>query len=354
MTQGHQTNSKQSHRPISSEQPCFLIAEIGINHNGDLDLALKSIEAARKCGVDAVKFQNYVTDDFLSDHRLTYEYPGPNGPIVESQYDLFKRNELTDQQFRILKNCCDTLDVEFLSTPTSERGVDFLSSLGCKKVKNGSDYLVNHRLVAAMARSGMDTILSTGMATMAEIDGAVSTFRASGGRDPILLHCTSTYPTSASDLNLRRIPVLAQAFGCFSGFSDHSEGITAATVATVLGANVIEKHFTLDRSLPGPDHSFSSDPAELSQLVNAIRYTESSLGTTKLGPTEAEEASRESFRLSCVAAESIEKGTILTASHIAFRRPGVGLAPDMETVLIGRTTNVMLKKGDVFTWSHLQ
>lgn len=354
MVQGQQTSSQPYRRRIGPHQPCFLIAEIGINHNGDLNLALKNIEAARESGVDAVKFQNYVTSDFLSDRSLIYEYEGPDGPIVESQYDMFKRNELSDDQFRILKHCCDSLGVEFLSTPTSERGVDFLARMGCRKIKNGSDYLVNHRIVAAMARSGMDTILSTGMATMAEIDDAVSVYRASGGRELILLHCTSIYPTAPHDLNLRRIPVLAQAFGCLSGFSDHSEGITAATAATVLGAHVIEKHFTLDRSLPGPDHRFSSDPAEMAQLVTAVRDVESSLGTAKLGPTEAESLSRESFRLSCVAAEAIDKGTVLTASHLAFRRPGHGLAPKLETALIGRTTSVDLKKGDVFAWSHLQ
>lgn len=353
-TRIHQSKSKEIYRSISPELPCFLIAEIGINHNGDINLALKSIKAASKCGVQAVKFQNYVTSDFISDKTLDYIYAGPDGRIVESQYDLFKRNELSDEQFIKLKKCCDSLGVEFLSTPTNEGGVEFLRKLGCKKVKNGSDYLVNQRLVAAMALSGMDTILSTGMATMAEIDDAVSIFRATNGRDPILLHCTSSYPTEPHDLNLRRIPVLAHAFGCLSGFSDHSIGITAATVATVVGANVIEKHFTLDRNLPGPDHYFSADPSEMLQLVNAVRCTESSLGTMKLGPTESEMDSRKSFRLSCVAAESIAKGTVLTASHIAFRRPGHGFPPKFEPALLGRTTTKDLIKGELFAWSYLQ
>jgi len=339
---------------MGSQPPCFVIAEIGINHNGSIELAKKSIEAAKKCGVDAVKFQNYVTTDFISDRSLTYQYPGPDGRITESQYDLFKRNELSDEQFTLLKQCCDSIGIEFLSTPTNRQGVEFLAGIGCRMVKNGSDYLVNHRLVAAMACSGMETILSTGMATLAEIDEAVSTFKAAGGKDLTLLHCTSTYPTAPQNLNLRRIPVLAQAFGCLSGFSDHSEGITAATAAVVLGASMVEKHFTLDRSLPGPDHHFSSDPAEMAQLVAAVRYAEASLGTSILGPTEAEMSSRESFRLSCVAAEDIEKGTVLTASHLAFRRPGHGLPPRLESALLGRTTTVDLKKGEILNWSHLQ
>jgi len=354
MVDQQQVSSQHSERRIAFQQPCYLIAEIGINHNGDVDLACKTIEAAMRCGVDAVKFQNYVTSDFLSDRRLTYEYQQSDGPVVESQYDMFKRNELSTEQLIRLKQHCDALGVSFLSTPTNEQGVELLARLGCSMVKNGSDYLVNHRLVAAMARSGMDTILSTGMATLAEIDDAVGTFRRACGRELILLHCTSTYPTDASDLNLRRIPVLAQAFGCLSGFSDHSEGITAATAAVVLGACVIEKHFTLDRTLPGPDHRFSSDPAEMAALVSAVRYTEASLGTTCLGPTQAEMASRQSFRLSCVAAEAIETGTVLTPDHLAFRRPGNGLPPRLDTALIGRTTKVDLHKGDVINWNHLQ
>ena len=339
---------------LAPMKPCFLIAEIGINHNGDLDLARKTIEAAKQCGVDAVKFQNYVTSDFLSDRSLTYEYIGPQGSVIESQYDLFKRNELSTEQLRLLKAHCDAIGLTFLSTPTNEQGVELLAELGCQMVKNGSDYLVNHRLVASMARSGMATILSTGMATLAEIDEAVCTFREAGGRDLTLLHCTSTYPTAAQDLNLRRIPVLAQAFGCQAGFSDHSEGITAPTAAVVLGACLIEKHFTLDRQLPGPDHRFSADPAEMAQLVAAVRYAEASLGDTGLGPTQSEMGSRQAFRLSCVAAEAIAPGTVLTAAHLAFRRPGHGLPPKMESALIGRTTKIELRKGDLLRWEQLQ
>lgn len=336
------------------DRPCYLIAEIGLNHNGDIDLARKTIQAAKRCGVNAVKFQNYATSDFLSDHTLTYQYEGPSGVVVESQYEMFKRYELSYAQLQQLKEFCDSLAITFLSTPTSETGVQQLSSLGCRLVKNGSDYLVNHRLIAAMAKSGMSTILSTGMATMAEIDDAVTCFRQAGGTELTLLHCTSTYPTPPEDLNLRRIPVLAQAFGCLAGFSDHSEGITAATAAVVMGACVIEKHFTLDKNLPGPDHRFSSDPNEMSQLVAAVRYAELSLGNAQLGPTQAEMESRQSFRLSCVANESIESGTTLTSEHIAFRRPGCGLPPMYEAALIGRKTRVDLQKGDLFRWDQLQ
>jgi N-acetylneuraminate synthase/N,N'-diacetyllegionaminate synthase len=203
-------------------------------------------------------------------------------------------------------------------------------------LKNGSDYLVHLPLVRTMARTGLTTVLSTGMATLAEIDDAVRAFRAAGGTDLILLHCTSSYPTPPEDVNLRRIPALAAAFGCPAGLSDHSAGTAVAAGAVALGACFVEKHFTLDKDLPGPDHRFSADPAELRELVQSVRTVEAALGTPAIGPTPSEDAGRRDFRLSCAAARDLAPGEVLTDEDIAFQRPGTGLPPAAAAWVVGR------------------
>jgi N-acetylneuraminate synthase/N,N'-diacetyllegionaminate synthase len=205
-----------------------------------------------------------------------------------------------------------------------------------------------------MAATRRPTILSTGMATVAEIDEAVTTFRKAGGGELVLLHCTSSYPTPPRDVNLRRIPVLARMFGCLAGFSDHTEGTVAAVAAVVLGACFIEKHFTLDRQLPGPDHRFSSDPAEFAALVKAIRATEIHLGDEAVGPTESERVGRIQFRLSCVAVSDLQLGTRLEREHIAFRRPGAGIAPTFRDSLVGLTLMRAVAAGQPLQWADFK
>lgn len=334
--------------------PCFIIAEIGINHNGDIKLAKRTIEAARDCGVDAVKFQSYETDDFISDDSLDYTYVSGGAKIHENQREMFKRLELTNRDLIELKHYCDALGVEFISTPTNPKGVDFLASIGCKRVKNGSDFLTNHLLVSAMAHSGMQVILSTGMSTLSEIDEAVRDFRNAGGDDLILLHCTSLYPTPFRELNLRRIPILSQVFSCPAGFSDHSTGSTAAVIAFVLGASVIEKHFTLDNELPGPDHSFSSNPVEMAQLVTSVRCSYSALGSTAIGLSDAEMLSRQSYRLSVVAARNLAAGITISRDDIKLSRPGTGIAPSHLSTIIGRTLASPLHRGEQILWNNLK
>ncbi|HVO47226.1 MAG TPA: N-acetylneuraminate synthase family protein [Steroidobacteraceae bacterium] len=330
------TAIKVGDRLVGPGQPAFLAAEIGINHNGDLGLARESIDAAAQAGADGVKFQNYRTEDFVSDRSLTYEYVSQGGKVVEPQYDMFKRCELSFDALEQLKDHCDRRGVIFFSTPTSDDGVVDLVRLKAPLLKNGSDYLVNLALVRAMARTGLPTVVSTGMATLAEIDDAARAFREAGGQDLLLLHCTSSYPTAPADVHLRKIPALASAFGCPVGLSDHTYGIVAAVGAVTLGACFVEKHFTLDRSLPGPDHRFSSDPGEFRQLVDAIRTLEASLGDSVVGPTPSEAAGRRDFRLSCVAARDLPAEHILRAEDIAFRRPGMGLPPKAVHWLVGR------------------
>ena len=344
---------KAGERAIGSGHPCFLVAEVGLNHNGDLDLAHRSIDAAADAGADAAKFQNYRTEDFIADRSLTYEYVSAGKKVVESQYEMFKRCELSPDSLAELKRHCDERGVTFFSTPTSEDGVGSLVDLDVKLLKNGSDYLVHLPLVRAMARSEVATVLSTGMATGAEIDDAVRAFREAGGTELILLHCTSSYPTPAGDVNLRKIPALSATYGCPVGFSDHTEGTVAALGAIALGACFIEKHFTVDRELPGPDHRFSSDPAEFEELARAVRYLEESLGSSVIGPTPSEEAGRRNYRLSCVAARDLPAGHRLGEEDVTFARPGTGLPPKGVQWLLGRSLARSIEAGEPFEPSDL-
>jgi N-acetylneuraminate synthase/N,N'-diacetyllegionaminate synthase len=334
-------------RRIGDGQPCFIVAEIGINHNGDMELARRMIDAAAAAGADAVKFQNYRTEDFILDRSLTYEYKSHGRRVKESQYEMFKRCELSTSQLRQLCAHCRKRGVFFFSTPTSEDGIAELVRLGSPLLKNGSDYLVHLPLIRAMAKTGLPTALSTGMATLAEIKEAVRAFRKAGGKKLILLHCTSSYPTPAADVHLRKIPALAAKFGCPTGLSDHTDGIAAAIGAVTMGACFIEKHFTLDKNLPGPDHRFSADPAEFKALVRAVRFAEQALGKAVIGPTPSEMAGRKNFRLSCVAAGDLPANHVLTGKDVAFCRPATGLPPAEIDRLLGRKLRRPVKAGEV-------
>ena len=339
------SNTKKDKSP----QQVFIVAEVGINHNGDMDLARKSIIAAAEAGADSVKFQNYRTEDFISDRGLIFEYQSQGRTIKEPQYDMFKRCELTPDQLRFLMDECSSAGILFHSTPTSLEGIRDLQTIGCSVLKNGSDFLTNLRLIRAMGETGLKTILSTGMATLAEIDNAVRAFRETGNENLTLLHCTSSYPTPPRDVNLARIAVLRDAFNVEVGFSDHSSGTTAAVGATVLGASWIEKHFTLRKDLPGPDHWFSVDPTELRKLVLAIREAESMVGSPRIGPTAVETSGRRDFHLSCVASRDISKGECIEARDISFHCPGDGISPALEDILIGLRLRRYVKKGHKFS-----
>lgn len=340
-------------RLIGEGQPCFVVAEVGINHNGDAELAHRMIDVAADSGADGVKFQNYRTEDFVADCSATYEYISQGKTVVESQFEMFKRCELDSARLGELREHCDARGVVFFGTPTSAAGVAELVAAGSPMLKNGSDYLGNLQLLETMARTNLPTVVSTGMATLGEIDEAVRAFRGAGGESLILLHCTSSYPTLAQDVNLRKIPVLSAAFGCPAGFSDHTEGITASMGAVVVGACFIEKHFTLDKTLPGPDHWFSADPSELRELVDSVRSVERNLGTSAIGPTDAEWESREGFRLSCVAARDLAAGERLTREDIAFGRPGTGFSPAQVSRLVGCVLAADIPAGRIFSEKDL-
>ncbi len=333
-------------RIIGPGQPTFIAAEIGINHNGDLDLAKAMIVAAAKAGADGVKFQNYRTEDFIADRSLTYTYVSQGDTVVESQYDMFKRYEMPREWLPELKRCGDANGVVFFSTPTSEQGIQDLLDVGVTVFKNGSDYLGHLPLIESFARTGLPTLLSTGMAEASEIDAAVAAYREAGGEGLLLLHCTSSYPTPLEDANLDRMIALENRYDCPVGFSDHTEGHAAAEVAAAMGAVFIEKHFTTDQNLSGPDHRFSATPEELASLMDRIRLVEQLKGTGAIthGPSEA--ANRVQFRLSCRASRAMTAGTVLSSDDIAISRPGDGMSPTHFDELVGMQLVRDLQPGD--------
>ncbi len=356
----HQNNKDSIMQPIDlgtiivgPGKPTYLVAEIGINHNGDMELAKKTILAAKQVGANAVKFQNYKTEDFVPVRTVQYTYRSQGREITEFQYDLFKRCELSDAQIAQLKQFCDANAIDFHATPSNSEGVNLLQNLGVRIVKNGSDYLTNLPMIEHMGKSGMVTVLSTGMASPEEIEEAARVFRDTGNDKLILLHCTSRYPTPPEDIHLRKIKTLREAYGTLVGFSDHSEGTWAAMGAVTYGAVWIEKHFTLDKSLPGPDHWFSSSPAEFAELVTGVRFVEAALGDDMLGFTQQESHAREQYRLSCCAVQDLDAGRVLTASDIAFFRPGYGFPPKEKQQLIGKKLTRPLAKGAVITADDL-
>lgn len=318
---------------------CLLIGEVGINHGGSVDTAHQMIDAAADAGVDCVKFQMFKTSDFVTDPTLTH-----NG---ESQVAMFERCELPDKAWPELRDHATGRGLIFFATPTSVGRLVFLIDLGVPLLKNGSDYIGHLPLIQAMARSGLPTILSTGMATWDDVDLAVNAFDGAGGRDLTLMHCTSVYPCPPAETNLRRITRLAGDYGTKVGFSDHTVGTTAAVAAVALGACMVERHFTLGHGMEGPDHHFSADPDELRALVAAVRETEVMLGSSRIEPTAHELQSRSDFRLSCVAARDLPAGHVLEEADIAFRRPGTGVPPSEVAWLLGVPLVAAVREGEL-------
>ena len=342
-----------SGRKIGPGHPCFIIAEAGVNHNGDLDLALKLVDAAAAANADAVKFQT-----FKADRLATKEAPKAGYQIratgdAGTQYEMLKYLELTEENHRSLISHCESRGVLFLSTPFDEESCDFLESLGLPAFKLPSGDLTNLPFLAHVARKGKPIILSTGMATLQEIDAAVETFVRSGNNRLVLLQCVSDYPADPAEVNLRAIASMRSSFGFPVGFSDHTPGIAAAITATALGACVVEKHFTLDREMPGPDHRASLEPVELAEMVRGIRVAESALGDGEKRPGAGEAATALAARKSLVAACDISAGTVLGPEHIAAKRPGTGIPPGMRERLLGRKMRVAVPSGTLFEWEML-
>lgn len=340
---------KVANRELGAGKPVFIVAEIGINHNGDMHLAKEGIDAAAEAGVDSVKFQNYRTEDFVSDKSLTFTYKSQGKEVTESQFDMFKRNEIGAEEIALLKEYCDKRGVIFHSTPTSEQGIQDLLNVGTQVLKNGSDYLSHVKIVEAMGKTGLPTVLSTGMATKEDMDESIAIFRKTGNNNLIVLQCTSNYPTAPEDVHLSKMQTMSRTYDCQVGLSDHTEGTVAAIGATLMGACWIEKHFTTDRNLPGPDHWFSSNPDEMARLVRDVRAAEKMMGNPALINEDAEAYSQKNYRLSCVAMQGLKQGHVIRESDIDFQRPGHGLRPSNANLLVGKTLKQDVEPAEVFT-----
>lgn len=327
----------------------FLIAEAGVNHNGSIELACALIDAAKQAGADAVKFQSFKADRLATAGAPKADYQVENTGREESQLEMLRRLELTLGAHRALLAHCRKKRIHFLSTPFDEESADFLDELGLWLFKIPSGEITNLPFLAHVARKGKPIILSTGMSSLAEVRTAVRTIEKAGNRDLVVLHCVSNYPADPADVNLRAMATLEKALGHPAGLSDHTEGIEIPLAAAALGAKVIEKHFTLDRSLPGPDHRASLEPAELTAMVSGIRKIERALGTGKKIPAAAETGTARVARKSLVAAADIARGTVLTPALLAVKRPGTGLAPALAPKLVGRRATRAVPEGTLIT-----
>jgi len=337
-------------RRIGPGEPCFLVAEAGVNHNGDLALANQLIEAAAAAGADAVKFQTFRGERLVSPAARKAAYQTAATGAQGSQLDMLRRLELPPEAFGDLKRRCDALGMVFLSTPFDEASADLLEALGIAAFKIPSGEVTNLSLLDHVGRKGRPVILSTGMSTLEEVRAAVDTLRAAGAQGVVVLHCVSSYPADPADANLRAMATLAAAFHAPVGYSDHTPGIEVALAAAALGACVIEKHVTLDRTLPGPDHRASLEPAGFAALVRGVRLVESALGDGRKRPMPSEADTAAAARRSLVAARDVPAGARLTDEALAVLRPGTGLSPALRARVVGRVAKVHIPAGTPLTW----
>lgn len=322
-------------RKIGVGHPCFIIAEAGVNHNRDLTIAKQLIDVALAAGADAVKFQTFKADKLASVSAPKAAYQKKTIDGAESQLEMLRRLELSAAMHHELQAYCRGRGILFLSTPFDEESADFLDQMGLPAFKIPSGDITNEPFLTHIACKGKPIFLSTGMAYLSEVDQAVRAIRTAGNEELILLHCVSNYPAQPRDVNLRAMATMKTAFKLPVGYSDHTVGIEISLAAVALGACVIEKHFTLDRNLPGPDHRASLEPDELTALVGAIRKVELSLGHGRKEPAPSEADTADVARKSLVAALDIPAGTHLLEAMIAIKRPGTGLPPAMRVHLIG-------------------
>lgn len=340
-------------RRLPAAARCFVIAEAGVNHNGDVALGKKLIDAAKDAGADAVKFQTFRAETLVSKGAPKAEYQKKTDPGSASQLEMIKRLELDEAAHRQLHEHAGRLGIAFLSTPFDEDSVDLLVDLDVGLLKIGSGELTNKPLLEHAARSGKPIILSTGMSTLQEVSEAVGWIQALSKAPLTLLHCLSEYPAPAEQVNLRAMDTLSSAFGLPVGYSDHTLGFDVAVAAVARGACVIEKHLTLDRTLPGPDHAASLEPAEFKAMTAAIRRVESALGNGVKAPAPCEQGTRFAARRGAVAARDLRAGHVLRREDIALKRPAAGVAPSQAESLIGRKIARAVSADEPLTWEAL-
>jgi N-acetylneuraminate synthase len=333
----------------------YIIAEIGANHNGDMDLARKLINSAKSCGCDAVKFQSWTPDSLVSqeEYERNQQYNDSPKKHFGSLKEMVEKYYLRPDQHIELKEYCDNAELTFFSTPFSIEEVDFLEEVEVPFYKIASMDINNLLLLQHIAKKYKPIILSTGMTTLAEIENAVRVIENVGNREIILLHCISIYPPAYEDTNLKNIPMLRKAFGYPVGFSDHSLGTTMALASVALGSCLIEKHFTLDKQMSGWDHEVSADPPEMKYIVEESKKIVKALGSYRRVVSQAEQEKKLKFRRSVVARTDLRKGHVLVFEDLKFKRPGTGIQPDEIKYIIGRTVNRDISFDEVLNWEDL-
>lgn len=338
---------------VGKGAPVWIIAEAGVNHNGDFGRALELIHVAKECGADSVKFQTYRTENLVTAASPKAQYQLETTLRGESQFEMLKKLELDVGAFARLAEECQKADITFLSTPYGVEDIDLLESLDTPAYKIASALSVEPLLLERAAATGKPVLLSTGMCTLEECRAGVDTLRNAGCDDIVALQCTTDYPSRLEDANLRAIAGLRETLGVPVGYSDHTQGLTATIAAVALGACAIERHFTLDRSLPGPDHSASSDPAEMRELVGKVRDVERALGSTLKSPTERELLNKTQMRRGIVAVRNLPEDRTLELNDLAFKRPLDGVSPDRFRDLLGRRLKRAIEQDKPITWDDV-
>ena len=336
---------------INFNDSTFIIAEIGVNHNGSVELAKKMIKSAGDCGVDAVKFQTFVSEDLVSENAKTAEYQEKN-TNENSQLEMLKKLELSYEDFFELKKYAENCGVMFLSSPFDFKSVDLLEKLDVSLYKLGSGELTNFELIDYVLKTNKPLILSTGMATLDEIKETYDFIKNNDRL--VILHCITGYPTSFEEANLNFIKTLQKELDVPIGFSDHSPGIELPIAAVALGACVVEKHFTLDKTLEGPDHKASLNPEEFKAMVNAIRNVEVAMGDGIRKFSENEKDIKKVARKSIILNKDIKKGTVLEKEMLSIKRPGTGIGPKYLNEVIGKVANKDLNSSAILQWEDLE
>lgn len=342
---------------MSQIKRCFIIAEAGVNHNGDINLAKELIYAAKEAGADAVKFQTFKADTLVTKTADKAHYQTHN-TSQGTQYDMLKALEIPLDSHYQLSELAASLNIEFMSTGFDEEAVDFLIELGVKRLKVPSGEITNHFLLTHMAEKKLPLIISTGMCYLHEVKQALEVVLPFYQQDAInqitLLHCTSNYPAAFSDVNLCAMQTLADEFNLPIGYSDHTLGSLVPTLAVAMGGTVLEKHFTLDTNLPGPDHAASMPPSEFKQMIHLIRQAEECLGSGIKEPADNELPIRQLVRRSLSLKNSLSKGTCIDKDHLMLLRPGHGILPEDFANVIGKKLTTDLEAGSTLLWEHVE
>ena len=333
----------------------FIVAEAGINHNGELTKALEMIEVAKQSGVDAVKFQTFRAEEFCGDKTQMFTYQSQGQTITESMFEMFKRYEFDYDEWLQIKQKCDDENILFLSTPQNRSDLDLLLELELPAIKVGSDDFTNLPLLEDYSTTKLPMIVSCGMSDLAEVHQALDAIGTFEGYPTILLLCTSQYPTPPEDVNLLKLKTLAGSFpDLILGFSDHTKGSLASSLAVGFGAVFFEKHFTLDNNLAGPDHWFSENPKNLKTWVESIHQSYQMMGSALIRPTTKELEMRKIARRSIVILKNVKQGKELTKDNIGLRRPGNGLAPVLMKDMLGSCASQDLSEGDLLELKNVQ